>query len=138
MARSAVHAVRLPDFAGGALVSVTGLYVFESGPPPAFRLLLRSPADVVLLAPPPWWTPRHSLVFLGFAGLAALAGLLWARTIANRTALQKEQYRTIIAERSRLATELHDTLEQGLAGIQLQLGAVGRSLDSRPRPRAAP
>ena len=38
----------------------------------------------------------------------------------------------IIAERSRLASELHDTLEQGLAGIQLQLGAVARSLDTSP------
>lgn len=116
----------------GALLSVTGIYVFESGPPQAFRLFLRSPADVVLLATPPWWTPRHSLVLLVFAGLTALAGLGWARTIANRNARQKEQYRTIIAERSRLATELHDTLEQGLAGIQLQLGAVGRSLDGSP------
>ena len=68
-----------------------------------------------------------------FAALTALAGLLWARATANRNALQQEHYRTIIAERSRLATELHDTLEQGLAGIQLQLGAVGRSLEGSPQ-----
>ena len=122
-----------PGFGSGALLSVTGVYVFESGPPPAFRILLRSPSDVVLLAAPPWWTPRHSLVLLGFAALTALAGLLWARATANRNALQQEHYRTIIAERSRLATELHDTLEQGLAGIQLQLGAVGRSLEGSPQ-----
>ena len=40
----------------GSLVSVTGIYAFESGPPPAFRVLLRSGGDVVLLAAPPWWT----------------------------------------------------------------------------------
>ena len=62
--------------------------------------------------------------------VTGIVGLGWIRIIANRNALAQEHYRAIIAERSRLATELHDTLEQGLAGIQLQLGAVARTLDS--------
>jgi signal transduction histidine kinase len=117
----------------GTLVSVTGVYVFESGPPPAFHLLMRSPADVVVLASPPWWTPRHSLVLAGFVAAILIAGLIWARVNANKHAAVQRQYRAIIAERSRLASELHDTLEQGLAGIQLQLGAVAKSLDSSPQ-----
>ena len=52
---------------------------------------------------------------------------------ANKHAAVQRQYRAIIAERSRLASELHDTLEQGLAGIQLQLGAVAKSLDTSPQ-----
>ena len=62
-----------------------------------------------------------------------IAGVLWARGNANKHAAIQRQYRAIIAERSRLASELHDTLEQGLAGIQLQLGAVAKSLDTSPR-----
>lgn len=118
--------------ANGTLVSVTGIYVFESGLPSAFHLLLRSPADVVVLASPPWWTPRHSLVLGAFVATILIAGLLWAKANANRHAAIQRQYRAIIAERSRLASELHDTLEQGLAGIQLQLGAVAKSLDTSP------
>lgn len=117
----------------GTLVSVTGVYVFESGPPPAFRLLLRSPADVVVLSSPPWWTPQHSLVLAVFVAVVVIAGLIWVRVNANKHAAVQRQYRAIIAERSRLASELHDTLEQGLAGIQLQLGAVAKSLDSSPQ-----
>jgi signal transduction histidine kinase len=117
----------------GTLVSVSGVYVFESGPPPAFHLLLRSPADVVVLASPPWWTPQHSLVLAAFVAAILIAGLIWARMHANRHAAVQRQYRAIIAERSRLASELHDTLEQGLAGIQLQLGAVAKSLDTSPQ-----
>ena len=117
----------------GTLVSVTGIYAFESGPPPAFRMLLRSGGDIVLLAAPPWWTPRHSLVLGIFMAVIGLAGVVWARVVASRNALVRQQYRAIIAERSRLASELHDTLEQGLAGIQLQLGAVAKSLDSAPQ-----
>ena len=87
----------------------------------------------MLLAASPWWTPRHSLVLGLFMAVAGLVGVVWARVVATRNALAQQQYRAIIAERSRLATELHDTLEQGLAGIQLQLGAVAKSLDSAPQ-----
>ena len=62
------RAPRRTGLGSGALVSVTGVYAFESGPPPAFRVLLRSAGDVVLLAAPPWWTPRHSLVLGGVRG----------------------------------------------------------------------
>jgi signal transduction histidine kinase len=117
----------------GARVAVTGIYAFEPGPPAAFRVLLRSAGDVALLAAPPWWTERHSLVLGVCMAVTGLVGLVWARVIASRNALVREQYRAIIAERSRLASELHDTLEQGLAGIQLQLGAVAKSLDSAPQ-----
>ena len=120
------------SYAGGTLVSVTGVYAFESGPPPSFRVLLRSAGDVELLAAAPWWTYRHTLVLLVATAVTGIVGLGWIRMIANRNALAQEHYRAIIAERSRLATELHDTLEQGLAGIQLQLGAVARTLDSSP------
>jgi signal transduction histidine kinase len=116
----------------GAVVSVTGIYAFEPGPPPIFRLLLRSADDVVLVSAPRWWTSRHWLVLGLFAALTAVAGGVWTRRTVNRNARVREQYRVILAERSRLASELHDTLEQGLAGIQLQLGAVGKTLDSSP------
>ncbi len=119
-------------YTSGSLVSVTGVYAFESGPPPTFRILLRSADDVVLLAAAPWWTYRHTLVLLLATAVTSIIGLVWVRMIANKNAVAEEQYRGIIAERSRLASELHDTLEQGLAGIQLQLGAVARTLDSSP------
>ena len=90
----------------------------------------------MLLAAAPWWTYRHTLVLLLATAVTSIIGLVWVRMIANKNAVAEEQYRGIIAERSRLASELHDTLEQGLAGIQLQLGAVARTLDSSPSARA--
>ena len=70
-----------------ASVSVTGVYAFESGPPPTFRMLLRSAGDVVLLAAAPWWTYRHTLVLLPGDGGDGIIGLVWVRMIANRNAL---------------------------------------------------
>ena len=47
------------------------------------------------------------------------------RTTAER---KRQQYQAVLTERSRVGRELHDTLEQGLAGIALQLEAVAGSL----------
>jgi signal transduction histidine kinase len=64
--------------------------------------------------------------------LIGSAAALWVRMIANRNAMIRERYHVVLAERGRLARELHDTFEQGLAGIRLQLGAVAKTLDSSP------
>ena len=119
--------------ATGALVAVTGIYAFERGRRRRFDCSCDPAETSCLLAAAPWWTPRHSLVLGVFMAVTGLVGVVWARVIATRNALVRQQYRAIIAERSRLATELHDTLEQGLAGIQLQLGAVAKTLDSAPQ-----
>jgi signal transduction histidine kinase len=116
----------------GSLVSVKGVYSYQDGPPPSFRLLLRSAADVTLLQRAPWWTLRHTAVVSVIVALVASAAGLWVRMIANRNLMVREQYRAILAERSRLARELHDTVEQGLAGINLQLEAVAGSLEAAP------
>ncbi|MEH1013156.1 sensor histidine kinase [Micromonospora sp. CPCC 206060] len=43
-----------------------------------------------------------------------------------------EHARGVLAERERLAREIHDTLAQGLSSIQLLLSAAARSLPERP------
>jgi signal transduction histidine kinase len=113
----------------GSLVAVTGVYSYQAGPPPSFRLFLRSPSDVVVVAAAPWWTLQHTLVMLAMLALAALVGAFRLKTLATR---QQQEYQAVLTERNRVARELHDTLEQGLAGIGLQLEAVAGSLQSAP------
>ena len=105
-----------------------------------FELLLSSPGDVVVLSRPPWWTLRRLLVALGIL-IVVLAGAgLWVVQLRRRVETQTEIIRdsvkqtATLEERSRIARELHDTLEQSLAGISFQLGALagvlrGRSAD---------
>jgi signal transduction histidine kinase len=113
----------------GSLVNVTGVYSYQAGPPPSFRLFLRSPSDVVVVAAAPWWTLQHTLVMLVMFALAGIIGAFWLKTHASR---QQQEYQAVLTERNRVARELHDTLEQGLAGIGLQLEAVAGSLQSAP------
>lgn len=125
----AAHAGALADLRPGTVVSVTGVYSFQWGPPPAFRLFLRAPEDVVVLAAGPWWTLRHTWVVLAVVALLAAVAVVWVRMTANQ---KRKQFQAILSERNRVARELHDTLEQGLAGITLQLEAVAGSLDASP------
>jgi signal transduction histidine kinase len=119
----------LNEIRPGSLVSITGVYSYQAGPPPSFRLFLRSPRDVVLVAAAPWWTLRHTVVMAMMLGMAAGVGAIWVTTMARR---KRQQYHAVIMERSRVARELHDTLEQGLTGISLQLEAVAATLRTSP------
>jgi signal transduction histidine kinase len=113
----------------GSLVEVTGVYSYQFEPSPSFRLLLRSPADVVLLSAAPWWTMGHTGVMLAILGLGAGLVMLWARVSERR---KHQQYQAVLNERTRVGRELHDTVEQGLTGIALQLEAVTATLQTQP------
>ncbi len=57
---------------------------------------------------------------------------------AARADLAEAQHTAgVLAERERLAREIHDTLAQGLSSIQLLLRAAGRSLPGEPQGNAA-
>ena len=113
----------------GSLIAVTGVYSYQPGPPPSFRLFLRTPDDVSVVSATSWWTLRHSAVMVVVLALMAAAASFWVLTTAKR---KRQEYQAVLNERSRVGRELHDTLEQGLAGISLQLEAVAGSLQASP------
>jgi signal transduction histidine kinase len=112
-------------------VRITGICLVRSGglwhTPQSFRMLLRSPQDVVVLATPSWWNLRHTLWLLGVTGGVLLAVIVWVvvlgRRLQEQMAVIRQKLRSgaVLEERNRIARELHDTLEQELAGITMQL-----------------
>jgi signal transduction histidine kinase len=105
--------------------------------PSQVRLLVRSPADVRLLRPPSWWTPRRLSILAGGIAAVLLASVVWSwllrqellrhkRLLAAEMRSRRDAALEIDAtlkERNRLAANLHDTLLQTLAGIGFQLDA---------------
>jgi signal transduction histidine kinase len=119
----------LEDIRHGSLVAVTGVYSYQAGPPPAFHLFLRTADDVRVLEAAPWWTLQHTAVMIVLLSLFAGGAALLVQTAARR---KRQEYQAVLTERMRVGRELHDTLEQGLAGIGLQLEAVTGSLQTSP------
>ena len=111
-------------------VRVTGICLVRSGglwqTPQSFRMLLRLPQDLVVLTTPSWWS-RHTLWLLGLTGAVLLAVMVWVvvlgRRLREQIALNRQKLRSgaVLEERNRIAREIHDTLEQELAGITMQL-----------------
>ena len=124
-------------------VQITGICLVRSGGlwriPQSFRILLRLPEDVVVLATPSWWNLRHTLWLLGITGGVLFAVTAWVVVLGRRLRGQMNIIRqrlrssAVLEERNRIARELHDTLEQELAGITMQLDLAVDRLEQSPR-----
>jgi signal transduction histidine kinase len=107
--------------------------------PESVQILMRSFADIAVLQQPPWWTLSHLLWMIGILSLILLAGLTWAvvlrRRVLQQTLIiqQKVRREGIMEERDRIAREFHDTLEQELAAITIQLDAVEARFQEAPQ-----
>jgi signal transduction histidine kinase len=144
--RSTVRAqLRLPadadtpaSWQGGSLVRVSGVCAIvtdENSPlgglwePRGFQLLLRSPADLIVLKSPPWWTTQRVIWLLSsFLALAIItvAVVMFAsrrrlKDQEHRRAMAEAEFAAILNERNRVAREIHDTLAQSLGAISVQL-----------------
>lgn len=112
-------------------VRITGICLVRSGGlwriPQSIRVLLRMPQDLVVLGAPSWWNLSHTLWLLGMTALVLLFVAAWVVVLGRRLREQMDVIRqklrssAVLEERNRIARELHDTLEQELAGITMQL-----------------
>ena len=126
-----------PDWQVGSVVAATGICSFvydESRPmagvwrPQSFQILLRSAADLKVIHPPSWWTPKHGIYLLGAVAASSLLATGWvvvlSREQKRRRKMAESEFAAILSERNRLAREIHDTLAQGLGAISMQLELV--------------
>ena len=120
----------------GSQLQLTGVYA-ETGhsrgvrdQAGAFQLLLNSPAGIVVLSQPSWWTLERLGAVVGVLLVVLLLAAAWItqlrRQVEQRTAqLQQEMrereraehYHGLEAERSRIARDLHDDLGSSLTEI---------------------
>ena len=91
------------------------------------KLILRSEADLKILARPPWWTPVRLT-----AAIISLLVVIVLIIVANRI-INGIMMRRKVSERTRLAVELHDSLSQTLAGVACQITAGGNAVEDDPK-----
>ena len=130
-APAGVFADRLLSVPLNSAVRVTGICLVRSGglwqTPQSFRMVLRLPQDLAVLSTPSWWNTSHTLWVLGATGGILVVVVAWVVVLGRRlrrlmaVIRQKRESSAVLEERNRIARELHDTLEQELAGITMQL-----------------
>lgn len=105
-----------------------------------------SPADVVVTSVPSWWTPQRLGLALGGTGLVlalvmgwnfALRRLLWKRSLMLEEVMRKHrdselEFHGARQERRRLAGDLHDGLQQLMAGAAYRMEAAAAHLGEVP------
>lgn len=137
------------DWREGAIVRATGVCTVEIGDwesfvahrkPKSFSLLVQQSGAIALIRPAPWWNlTRVTWLLAGVAGLLGCTlGLVWwqaklrLREIARTREAAHAQFVAVLAERSRIAREIHDTLAQGYAGISAQLEVLNDNMPAAP------
>ncbi len=138
-----------PSLLPGSKVRLKGVCQVELGSrrrfatfyrPESARLLLRGSKDIRIIHPASWWTAQRLWYALGTAGGVLVLGAVWLWSVQTRNVrLKREIVRRERAEaevkrreeeRKILAADLHDSLEQSLTGVALQLQAAGKAKDN--------
>ena len=130
----------------GAEVKLTGTceLIFPSRPDPlglydpsGFHVWLASPDDLVVTRPAPWWTTRRLAIALSATGLATLIAIglvaILRRQVIRQVGIIADELEVnaVVTERERMARDLHDTLEQQLTGVAMQLESLAKSPHSQ-------
>lgn len=129
-----------PDWQVGDTIRLTGICELTTTHPmprtewvDGFRIRLENPDAVVVLRRSPWWTTERLLNALGLmTGLALLGGfgtLFFRRVVSQQARVigAKLSSEAVSEERDRMARDLHDTLEQQLTGVSMQLESIAHS-----------
>ena len=134
------------SLAPGTLLEVTGVAAIDwgvtlespaGGAPERVRLMVRSADDLRILKAPSWWTPARLLAGLVVTAMILAAALGWVASLRRQLAAQQRllsaemrsrrdaalEFEATLRERTRLAANLHDTLQQTIGGIGYQLDA---------------
>jgi len=130
------------DVRVGCRIDVTGVCVLETDNwrpgalfPPAsgYRIVVRRPNELRILAYPPWWTPGRLFVVIGILA-AALVLLLLRMALKRRfgAIIAKAKIDARVGERTRLAVELHDSIAQNLTGVAMEIRSAKRAKTADP------
>lgn len=131
-----------PDLAVGAELRITGRCLLESMRTANydvfpritnFTVVTRTPSDIEIISRPPWWTPSRLLGVIAALFAVLIGFAIWNRVLNRlvqrrsrelaKAEIAQASSELRVAERTRLAMELHDSLSQNLTGIALAIGA---------------
>jgi len=105
---------RLPTWKKGTIFKVIGICSVKGSAgadgvagsgfpiPESFRILLRSPQDVVVIKSPSWWSPAHAIATVGVGVVFTLVVLAWSFVLRRRVQEQTFTIRQQLEEAAKL------------------------------------
>ena len=112
----------LAGLSNGSEIELTGVCVISENQsardfwaPKVFRILLRSPADLVVIKRASWWTTEHTLLLLAVVLVGTLTVVAWVVALKRRVAKQ-----TILLRESEERFR-HMALHDALTGLATRL-----------------
>jgi signal transduction histidine kinase/CheY-like chemotaxis protein len=105
---------RLPAWKKGTIFKVIGVCSVKGSAgadgvagsgfpiPESFRILLRSPQDVVVIKSPSWWSPAHAIATVGVGVVFTLVVLAWSFVLRRRVQEQTFTIRQQLEEAAKL------------------------------------
>ena len=103
-----------PAWEAGSLLRVTGVCLLradETQKPKSFRLLLRSPADVVVLSKPSWFTVRRVMAISTLLVVGILGSMGWIAALRGRVRRQTELIRQRLEREASLEARYRELVE---------------------------
>jgi len=139
----ALTTIRDDTWETGSILRIAGICSVQFDPklsvrkdgaavPRSFRVLMRSPADVIVIQQASWFTPLHMAVVLALALCLTLTVLVWVIVLRRRVQVQASLLRDSEERFRHMA--LHDSLT-GLATRLLLHDRLGVALESARRHR---
>jgi signal transduction histidine kinase len=135
----------LPEWPKGTIVKIVGVCQVTGGidrldtrrdgisTPAAFRILLRSADDVVVIKSVSWWTPTRAVGVFCLGALVGLIVLAWVYVLRKRVAAQTEVIRVQLEDADTLSAEiraLNEDLEETIAKRTAQLETANQELQA--------
>jgi len=105
---------RLPTWKKGTTFKITGICSVKGSAevngvsatgfpiPESFRILLRSPQDVVVIKSPSWWSPAHAIATVGVGVVFTVVVLVWSFVLRRRVQEQTFTIRQQLEEAAKL------------------------------------
>jgi PAS domain S-box-containing protein len=111
---------RWPNLLAGTKIRFTGICSVradENGNASEFRIILRSPQDIVVLARPPWLNATRALSLLGLLLAVILGAVVWLLSLRRRVLLQTGVIRRQIESEAHLEQRYRTLIENSPYGI---------------------